>query len=129
MAQKNNSLHQAIGNAFHDAKRKVLRASRQGTDLHETITNQTADLIRSLHQIAAGQPEREGKASPVARAAIHLVTSSVDRELVAFAERVHAGASPVDSYRRFEAAIHSEVPAACFLGYDAAHADILKGGA
>ena len=123
MTQNFNSLHQAIGNAFYDAKRRVLRASRQGTDLRETITHQTSNLKRRLLEIADGLPEPQSAATPAAHAAISLVTSAVDRELVALAERVHAGGSPVDSYRQFESAIHSEVPATCFLGYEAAHAD------
>lgn len=118
--QHDNNLHQAIGNAFADAKRKVLRASRQGTDLREIVTYQTTDLSRRLHAIADGQPEPKSVATPAAHAAINLVTSAVDRELIAFVERVHAGESPVDSYRQLEAAIHSEVPAACFLGFEAA---------
>ena len=128
MAQDNTNTHQAIGNAFHDAKQKVLRDSRQGADLQETITHQTGNLTRRLIEIANGTPEPESKATPVARAAINLVNAAVDRELIAFAKRVHAGEPPVDSYRQFEGAIRSTVPAVCFLGYEAAERDT-KGGA
>lgn len=128
MAQDIISLHQAIGNAFHDAKRNVLRASRQRADLHETITYQTSDLSRRLHEIADGQSEPKSAATSAARASINLVTSAVDRELIDFAQRVHAGESPVVSYQQFETAIHTEVPATCFLGYNDAATDP-KGGA